>query len=332
MPLAIWILRGFIETIPVELEEAALVDGATRLQAMARIVLPLALPGLAVCATFSFINAWNEFMFALTFMNEESKETLPVVLQTFVGRGQTDWAAVMATSVIYTLPVIALFALLRQAPGHRPHLGGAEGMSAGASYFGNRVPRHVAAGHAGAGRARLHAACCTPSARTTSPTTAGHDARRLVAASHDAGLEVQIAPWGVCQMFGGEAESRFTAHNPEVGQVLETGRRTPVGLPEPPARARVLPRVGRRGDRDRRRPHLLGRAALGRIPSTSACRRSTGAATASTARERFGRELPKELDDEVLAFREESLVDFIARPRGPRRRAGRAPGRAACCR
>jgi ABC-type glycerol-3-phosphate transport system permease component len=114
IPLAVWILRGFIETIPVELEEAALVDGATRFSAMVRIVLPLALPGLATCATFSFINAWNEFMFALTFMNEESKETLPVVLQTFVGRGQTDWAAVMATSVIYTLPVVALFALLRK--------------------------------------------------------------------------------------------------------------------------------------------------------------------------------------------------------------------------
>jgi ABC-type glycerol-3-phosphate transport system permease component len=114
VPLAVWILRGFIETIPVELEEAALVDGATRFGAMRRIVLPLALPGLATCATFSFINAWNEFMFALTFMNEEAKETLPVVLQTFVGRGQTDWAAVMATSVIYTLPVVALFALLRK--------------------------------------------------------------------------------------------------------------------------------------------------------------------------------------------------------------------------
>jgi ABC-type glycerol-3-phosphate transport system permease component len=114
VPLAVWILRGFIETIPVELEEAAMVDGATRFTAMLRIVLPLALPGLATTATFSFINAWNEFMFALTFMNEESKETLPVVLQTFVGRGQTDWAAVMTTSIIYTLPVIALFAVLRK--------------------------------------------------------------------------------------------------------------------------------------------------------------------------------------------------------------------------
>jgi N,N'-diacetylchitobiose transport system permease protein len=114
VPLAVWILRDFIETIPVELEEAALVDGATRFTAMVRIVLPLALPALATTAMFSFINVSNEFMFALTSMNEESKETLPVVLQTFVGRAQTDWAAVMATSVIYTLPVIALFALLRK--------------------------------------------------------------------------------------------------------------------------------------------------------------------------------------------------------------------------
>jgi ABC-type glycerol-3-phosphate transport system permease component len=114
VPLAIWIMRGFIVTIPEELEHAAMIDGATRVGAMFRVILPIAAPGLVATATLSFIAAWNEFMLALTFMNEEEKKTLPLVLQQFVGRGDVDWGAVMATSVIYTLPVVIFFLLLRR--------------------------------------------------------------------------------------------------------------------------------------------------------------------------------------------------------------------------
>jgi ABC-type glycerol-3-phosphate transport system permease component len=114
VPLAIWIMRGFIVTIPEELEHAAMIDGATRVGAMFRVILPIAGPGLVATATLSFIAAWNEFMLALTFMNEEDRKTLPLVLQAFVGRGDTDWGAVMATSVIYTLPVVIFFLLLRR--------------------------------------------------------------------------------------------------------------------------------------------------------------------------------------------------------------------------
>jgi ABC-type glycerol-3-phosphate transport system permease component len=114
VPLAIWIMRGFIVTIPEELEHAAMIDGATRVGAMFRVILPIAGPGLVATATLSFIAAWNEFMLALTFMNTEEKKTLPLVLQSFVGRGDTDWGAVMATSVIYTLPVVIFFLLLRK--------------------------------------------------------------------------------------------------------------------------------------------------------------------------------------------------------------------------
>jgi ABC-type glycerol-3-phosphate transport system permease component len=114
VPLAIWIMRGFIVTIPEELEHAAMTDGATRVGAMFRVILPIAGPGLAATATLSFIAAWNEFMLALTFMNTEDRKTLPLVLQSFVGRGDTDWGAVMATSVIYTLPVAIFFLLLRR--------------------------------------------------------------------------------------------------------------------------------------------------------------------------------------------------------------------------
>jgi ABC-type glycerol-3-phosphate transport system permease component len=113
-PLAIWVMRGFILSIPEELEHAARIDGATRLGAMVRVVLPLAAPGLATTAVLSFLEGWKEFLLALTFLNDESKKTAPLVLQSFVGRGDTDWAAVMATSVLYTLPVALVFVLARK--------------------------------------------------------------------------------------------------------------------------------------------------------------------------------------------------------------------------
>ncbi len=114
VPLAIWVMRGFLVSIPDELEHAARIDGATRLGAMVRVILPLAAPGLATTAVLCFLEGWKEFMLALTFMNEETRKTLPVVLQSFVGRGDTDWGAIMAASVIYTLPVVVVFLLLRK--------------------------------------------------------------------------------------------------------------------------------------------------------------------------------------------------------------------------
>ena len=114
VPLAIWVMRGFIVSIPEELEYAARIDGATRIGAMWRVVLPLAAPGLATTAVLSFLEGWKEFLLALTFMNTESRKTVPVVLQSFVGRGDVDWGAVMATSVLYTLPVALVFVLARK--------------------------------------------------------------------------------------------------------------------------------------------------------------------------------------------------------------------------
>jgi ABC-type glycerol-3-phosphate transport system permease component len=114
VPLAIWVMRGFLITIPAELEHAARIDGATRLGAMWRVILPLAAPGLATTAVLCFLEGWKEFMLALTFINDENRKTLPLVLQSFVGRGDTDWGAIMATSVIYTLPVALVFLVLRK--------------------------------------------------------------------------------------------------------------------------------------------------------------------------------------------------------------------------
>jgi ABC-type glycerol-3-phosphate transport system permease component len=113
-PLAMWMLKSFLETIPKEMEEAAMSDGATRVGAMIRVVLPLAGPGLAATAIFSFIAAWNEFLFALTFVKKESAKTLPVLLQSFVGRSQADWGLIMAASVLFTLPVIGFFLVVHR--------------------------------------------------------------------------------------------------------------------------------------------------------------------------------------------------------------------------
>ena len=114
VPLAIWVMRGFILSIPEELEYAARIDGATRFGALVRVVLPLAAPGLATTAVLAFLEGWKEFLLALTFINDEDKKTAPLILQTFVGRGDTDWGAVMATSVLYTLPIVIVFVFMRK--------------------------------------------------------------------------------------------------------------------------------------------------------------------------------------------------------------------------
>jgi ABC-type glycerol-3-phosphate transport system permease component len=114
-PLAIWMLKGFLESIPKEMEEAAMTDGATRVGAMWRVVLPLAGPGLAATSIFAFIAAWNEFLFALTFITtDEGRKPLPVILQSFVGLSQADWGAIMAASVLFTLPVLVFFLLVQR--------------------------------------------------------------------------------------------------------------------------------------------------------------------------------------------------------------------------
>jgi ABC-type glycerol-3-phosphate transport system permease component len=108
-PLAVWLLRSFFDTIPKDLEEAAMSDGATRFGAMVRVIFPLAGPGLAATAIFSFIAAWNEFLFALTFVKQENLRTLPVALSAFVGRSQADWGLIMSASVLFTVPVVIFF-------------------------------------------------------------------------------------------------------------------------------------------------------------------------------------------------------------------------------
>ncbi|GAA4355803.1 carbohydrate ABC transporter permease [Angustibacter luteus] len=110
LPFTIWTLRGFVAGIPVELEEAAMIDGCSRLRSFRSITLPLIGPGLVATGVFAFIQAWNEFVLALVLMNRPDHLTLPVWLRSFrqVNSG-TDWGAIMAGSTLMTIPVIVFF-------------------------------------------------------------------------------------------------------------------------------------------------------------------------------------------------------------------------------
>ncbi|MFC3505631.1 carbohydrate ABC transporter permease [Micromonospora krabiensis] len=110
LPLVVYIMMGFFDGMPLELEEAALVDGLTHIGAFRRITLPLAVPGVATAGILSFIFSWNNFMFALVLSGADTK-TLPVAIFDFVGYASIDWGGLMAAATVVTLPImlIALF-------------------------------------------------------------------------------------------------------------------------------------------------------------------------------------------------------------------------------
>jgi len=114
LPFTVWTLRGFVQGIPFELEEAAMVDGCSRFGAFRRVVLPLLGPGLVATSVFAFITAWNEFLYALVFMRDKDKQTLPVWLSTFKTVFGTDWGGIMAASVMYALPALVFFLLVQR--------------------------------------------------------------------------------------------------------------------------------------------------------------------------------------------------------------------------
>jgi multiple sugar transport system permease protein len=114
LPLAIWLLKGFYDNIPYQLEQAARIDGATRFQAFLLIVMPLSTPGIVATAIYSFIGAWNEYIFAYTFLNKNDQLTLPVGIQRFFSENTTDFPGLMAASFIMSLPVVVLFLLLQR--------------------------------------------------------------------------------------------------------------------------------------------------------------------------------------------------------------------------
>ncbi|RYB95144.1 carbohydrate ABC transporter permease [Nocardioides oleivorans] len=114
LPFTIWTLRGFVAGVPYELEEAAMMDGCTRIQAFFRVTFPLLAPGLVATGVFGFIQAWNEFTLALVVMTREEKRTLPLWLSTFTDvNSGTDWGGIMAGSTLIAVPVIIFFLIVQ---------------------------------------------------------------------------------------------------------------------------------------------------------------------------------------------------------------------------
>ena len=114
LPLSIWLLKGFYDNIPVQLEQAARIDGASRFKAFLLVVMPLSAPGIIATAIYAFITAWNEYVYALTFLNEKSRLTLPVGLQRFFTEFASNWPGLMAASFIMSVPVVVLFLVLQK--------------------------------------------------------------------------------------------------------------------------------------------------------------------------------------------------------------------------
>jgi ABC-type glycerol-3-phosphate transport system permease component len=116
LPISIWMLRNFVAAVPREMEEAAAIDGAGPVRIFWRILFPLVAPGLVATSVFSFIYAWNEYIFALTFLspNNPGKFTLPIYVTYFMGQRSSDWGAIMAASTLYTIPPIVFFLLVQR--------------------------------------------------------------------------------------------------------------------------------------------------------------------------------------------------------------------------
>lgn len=110
LPFATWLLVGYFSSIPVELEEAALVDGCTRVQAFGRVVLPLAKPGLLAVALFTLTNAWNEFLFAFVFITKDEYKTLPVGMQSMIAGDVVPQGQLAAASLLVSIPVVVMYA------------------------------------------------------------------------------------------------------------------------------------------------------------------------------------------------------------------------------
>ena len=115
LPFCIWMLKSFIDTIPIELDEAAIVDGSSRFGVLMRIILPLITPGIVATAVFAFLDAWNNLLFPMTLTTDVSMKTLPPgMILAFGGEFKHDWSGMMATSVLVALPVVLVFVFLQK--------------------------------------------------------------------------------------------------------------------------------------------------------------------------------------------------------------------------
>lgn len=114
LPFCIWLMRNYFLSVPVETEEAAMIDGCSRFQALWRVVLPPALPGVMAAAVFTIIQVWEEFLYANTFIDTDRKWTLSVGMNSLIGEYTTDWGRLLAAGVLVMIPVLAIFAYLQR--------------------------------------------------------------------------------------------------------------------------------------------------------------------------------------------------------------------------
>lgn len=124
VPLCTFFMKGFFDSVPYEMEEAAEIDGCSRIGIILRVLIPVSLPSLVATSLFAFLNAWNEFLFGFVFINDESHRTLTPGISLFRGQFQTDWGSLMAASVLCVIPVVLIFVFMQR------YL--IEGMTAGA--------------------------------------------------------------------------------------------------------------------------------------------------------------------------------------------------------
>jgi multiple sugar transport system permease protein len=114
LPVITWILKNAFDTVPIEIEEAAVLDGCTGLNALVRVVLPVVMPSVAACAVIAFFHGWNEYVFALTFITADELRPASVGLAGFIGEIATPVQSVMAVGVVYTLPAVVLYLLMQR--------------------------------------------------------------------------------------------------------------------------------------------------------------------------------------------------------------------------
>ena len=114
IPFSIYMLLGYLDSVPRELDEAAIIDGCSTIGVMVRVVLPIAWPGVAATAIYTFVQAWNEFLFALTLITDNDLKTIPIGLANLFGQYTTQWDLVMSASVVATLPTLIIFLFLQR--------------------------------------------------------------------------------------------------------------------------------------------------------------------------------------------------------------------------
>ena len=114
LPFCLWLMWGYMKSVPMALEEAAMIDGASRMGAFARVVLPMSLPGIIAIGVLSFLVSWNDYLYALILLTSEGKKTLSLGVSTFIGPMAVEWGLINAAGVVVTLPVIVFFGAVQQ--------------------------------------------------------------------------------------------------------------------------------------------------------------------------------------------------------------------------